>query len=88
MVQVQERAKREALSLQFNKNVGSKLDKEIYKTSPKLHGPICTRCGGPHLAYSENCKAKESFCNACGKEGYYAKFCRTKGRKQKRLDKM
>lgn len=45
----------------------------------------CFRCGNwNHLAFSENCPAKNRKCNGCGKVGHYQSKCRMAQGSQKR----
>lgn len=43
---------------------------------------VCFNCGGSwDPKHREQCKAKETTCNKCGKRGHFARCCRQRGKK-------
>ena len=51
----------------------------------KLRKVDCIRCGAPNWNKQHDCPAETKKCLNCGKNGHYAKFCRTKQRTDRRI---
>ena len=62
-------------------SLSKQLPRQTIQFSPfRLPNPMgrCYRCGGQHPEAS--CRCKDWTCNACGKQGHFAKVCHSRAR--------